>query len=111
MRCPKCFHTLQVTGQARLETLLEHVSDPNGIPSMKDVYGCVNTKCEKHHSGRWDEWGASYGSRGEALFSYEWNYHHVWKHWNKFVTYPLIRLRVRIFGESESYKRHFGSTK
>ena len=41
MFCPYCGSPLIKTGsQKRMETLSEHVSDPNGIPSLKDEYIC-----------------------------------------------------------------------
>lgn len=61
MRCPFCFHKIVVTHQARLETLVEHVSDPNGEPSLKDAYQCVNLFCKMWKSCAWDESGDFYG--------------------------------------------------
>lgn len=41
MFCPYCGSPLIKSGnQKRMETLSEHVSDPNGIPSLKDEYIC-----------------------------------------------------------------------
>lgn len=51
--CPVCEQELAVTHQDRYEDLSEHVSNPNGRPSMKDGYQCVNKKCfvsESHYA-------------------------------------------------------------
>lgn len=41
MFCPYCGSPLVKSGnQKRMETLSEHVSDPNGTPSLKDEYVC-----------------------------------------------------------------------
>ena len=48
MKCPSCESELVVIGQARLETICEHVCDPNGIPSMKNEYKCSNISCDTH---------------------------------------------------------------
>ena len=60
-RCPVCYDELKVTGQARLETLNEHISDPNGTSSMKDKYECVNVGCLAFiHKAFWNEDGEYY---------------------------------------------------
>jgi hypothetical protein len=45
IKCPCCDSILAVTHQERYQDLCEHVSDPNGTPSMKNGYQCPNTKC------------------------------------------------------------------
>lgn len=41
MFCPYCGHPLVKSGkQRRLQTLYEHVTNPNGTPSLKDEYIC-----------------------------------------------------------------------
>ncbi len=45
MRCPCCEKPLEVTHRERYQDLSEHVSNPNGDPSMKDGYQCVNKYC------------------------------------------------------------------
>jgi len=45
MKCPCCKSELIVTGQERIEDISEHVCDPNGTPSLKDVYTCSNGDC------------------------------------------------------------------
>lgn len=40
--CPVCKSKLVVTHRDRYEDLSEHVSNPNGTPSMKDGYQCTN---------------------------------------------------------------------
>ena len=60
-RCPVCYENLIVTGQARLETLDEHISNPNGTPLMKDKYECVNVDCLAFiHKAFWNEDGEYY---------------------------------------------------
>ena len=45
--CPVCRTKLVITHRGRYEDLAEHVSDPNGTPSMKDGYQCTNVDwCE-----------------------------------------------------------------
>lgn len=43
--CPVCEEELVVTHQDRYQDLSDHVSNPNGKPSLKDGYQCVNKKC------------------------------------------------------------------
>jgi len=45
MRCPCCEKPLEVTHRSRYEDTMEHVSNPNGKPSMKDGYQCSNEFC------------------------------------------------------------------
>ena len=40
--CPCCLAPLVVTHQGRYEDIGDHVSNPNGTPSMKDGYQCLN---------------------------------------------------------------------
>lgn len=45
--CPVCKSPLVVTHTGRYEDLSEHVSNPNGNPSLKDGYQCTNVDwCE-----------------------------------------------------------------
>lgn len=60
MKCPSCNSTLEITGQERLETLGEHVSNPNGTPSLKPTYQCVNANCKCFRAFMWDEYGDFY---------------------------------------------------
>ena len=64
MLCPSCKTFLEVTGQERLETLTEHCFDPNGVPSLKDVYECLNPKCGCFTVCMWDYEGAVYTQKG-----------------------------------------------
>lgn len=43
--CPCCEKELVITHQGRYESLDEHVSNPNGTPSLKDAYQCTNEYC------------------------------------------------------------------
>jgi len=51
MFCPVCKGQIEVIGKKRLETLTEHVSDPNGTPYMKNVWKCSNKYCVTHRVG------------------------------------------------------------
>lgn len=45
--CPVCKSKLEITHRDRYQDLSEHVSNPNGKPSMKDGYQCLNVDwCE-----------------------------------------------------------------
>ena len=58
MYCPFCGHRLSATErQERLETLTEHVMDPNGTPSYKTVYKC---SCKPSRYTMWNYLGESY---------------------------------------------------
>ena len=74
MLCPICRTELIVTGQERLETLSEHVCDPNGEPSLKDKYECPNRECVAFGELCWNDWGERYGGGfnfPEELFIYK----------------------------------------
>lgn len=60
MLCPICKSVLVVTGQERLETLDEHVCDPNGEVCLKDKYECVNKRCSAYNRIMWEEGGDLY---------------------------------------------------
>ncbi|KKK69100.1 hypothetical protein LCGC14_2937450 [marine sediment metagenome] len=65
-RCPVCYDKLKVTGQARLETLNEHIWDP-----MKDKYECVNVDCPAFiHKAFWNEDGEYYIRDFKAKISF-----------------------------------------
>jgi len=46
MKCPVCKTELVQWKQLRLETLNEHVSNPNGTPSLKTAYHCPVDSCK-----------------------------------------------------------------
>lgn len=48
LKCPCCNTTLVVTHQDHYQDLIEHVSNPNGQPSLKDGYQCKNEECIAH---------------------------------------------------------------
>ena len=50
MKCPFCTAELIPGPMERYETLLEHVSDPNGEPSMRITYIC---KCSTSENCFW----------------------------------------------------------
>lgn len=45
IKCPCCQKDLEITHRERYEDLGEHVCDPNGTPSLKDGYQCMNKYC------------------------------------------------------------------
>jgi hypothetical protein len=45
MKCPHCNSPMVEREIDRFETLCEHVSDPNGEPSIKQSYGCSRPGC------------------------------------------------------------------
>jgi len=49
--CPICKSELKPSSIKRVETLSEHVTNPNGIPSEKQLYNCPNDKCKSHLYG------------------------------------------------------------
>ena len=64
MKCPCCKKELIIGGQKRLETLSEHVFDPNGNPSLKDFYICNNFLCDcSALRVMWDQWGGFYAGK------------------------------------------------
>jgi hypothetical protein len=65
--CPFCKGSLMVTHQDRYEDLAEHVCDPNGTPSMKDGYDCLNEECLAYGTHTWVESGEYYMSRPKDI--------------------------------------------
>lgn len=63
--CPFCGEPLVKRGQKRLQTLEEHVYDPNMTPSLKDAMYCENTECENGKYFCWN--GGRFG--GEAFMN------------------------------------------
>lgn len=62
MLCSLCKSDLIVNGQARLETLGEHICCPDEDPYMKNRYVCSNDSCTSHlHKICWNEDGEQYG--------------------------------------------------
>lgn len=68
MRCPICKSELIVTGQERLETLLEHVSNPNGTPCLKNKFECSNESCSSKNVVFWNEGGELYIHKNENAY-------------------------------------------
>ena len=61
MRCPCCEKELIVTHRDRYQDQSEHVSNPNGTPSMKDGYQCLDQYCIANNLGAtWIEDGEIY---------------------------------------------------
>jgi len=57
MNCPFCGDILKIGGMKRIETLIEHVSDPNSEPTEKVFYVC---ECGETENCFWDEFGDFY---------------------------------------------------
>mgnify|MGYP005621057575 CR=1 FL=1 len=58
MLCPVCKTELFVVEHLRLQNLSEHVSNPEGLPSLKGVYQCPKDDCiASEDSLRWDSEG------------------------------------------------------
>jgi hypothetical protein len=72
MNCPLCKTELvRLPNQERYQDLLEHVLDPNGEPSMKDLYTCPNDSCEMHTmESHWGYTGEWYRTRKGSTVSY-----------------------------------------
>lgn len=60
MLCPVCKGEVVVTGQAKLETLNEHVSCME--PTIKDKYECSNNTCPTKGIVFWNQYGELYTS-------------------------------------------------
>jgi hypothetical protein len=60
MKCPICHTELVITGQARLETLEEHVCGSGREVSLKDKYECPEKNCLAHGIYCWNEMGEEY---------------------------------------------------
>lgn len=58
LKCPKCKNELIRDGYSRYQNLIEHVSEPNRTPSMKEEYRC-KYKCYPHRVF-WDCYGDVY---------------------------------------------------
>lgn len=66
MKCPNCKRKLLISGYSEYESLIEHVTDPNGLRSTKPEYRCVKTinlipffRCYPRRIF-WDEFGDVY---------------------------------------------------
>jgi hypothetical protein len=70
--CPFCLDELRVTHQERYQDLSEHVSNPNGKPSLKDGYECLNKECLAFGTHAWIEDGEVFSSRPQSLDWKEW---------------------------------------
>ncbi len=99
MKCPICRGLLEVTGQERLETLDEHVCNPNGEISMKDVYQCVNKDCIAKHDGLvWNSEGDlySYNVKGHKEYPF------IDNNDGPFGSY-MRKARVEIYKKDENF--------
>lgn len=62
-KCPSCRQLLEEAGPKPLETLSEHVSNPNGPVSLKMSYRCSGAECPTREAGIiWNSDGERYGS-------------------------------------------------
>ena len=62
-KCPFCKSPLYISETKRIQTLIDHVSDPNGDGSMQEIYACSNKECKSNESDvliRWDWYGDLY---------------------------------------------------
>lgn len=64
--CPFCGQPLVEKGKKRLETMCEHVSNPNGTPSEKPALYCVNPECKFGKVWLWN--GKSFFDDGGETF-------------------------------------------
>lgn len=70
MCCPFCGHPLVKRGSKRLETMSEHVCDPNGTPSEKPAYYCENEECRYKDVFLWNGNRSEFDvDAGEAFFN------------------------------------------
>jgi len=60
MLCPVCKTKLTCTGQAKLETLDEHIFCET--PSLKDKFECLNANCSTYNHVYWNKMGEYYNS-------------------------------------------------
>ncbi len=61
MKCPKCKRKIVITGYSRYQNLIEHVSNPNGLPNIKPEYRCSRTFINCYPKRIfWDEFGDVY---------------------------------------------------
>lgn len=61
LKCPVCKKDLEEWEERRLQTLDEHICDPNGIPSLKMSYRCPDESCMTRQQGVfWNEDGELY---------------------------------------------------
>lgn len=64
MYCPVCRMGLEVVDRLRLQTLHEHVANPNAEPAFKDAYECLNSNCQTNGKAMWNYLGEFYTHRG-----------------------------------------------
>jgi len=72
LHCPYCKGELKITHQERYQDLSEHVSDPNGTPSMKDGYVCLNQACIAYETHTWISDGDYFTKRPKDIPYREW---------------------------------------
>lgn len=59
-KCPLCHEELVPNGFQRIETLMDHVCDPNGEGSFQETFACPNRKCSSHGVVFYDNYGEVY---------------------------------------------------
>ena len=72
LKCPFCKGDLKITHQERYQDLIEHVSQPNAQPSLKDGYECLNVACLAFGTFNWIEDGDYFSTRPEGFTYREW---------------------------------------
>ena len=71
MMCPKCQTSIVPRERIRVQSLSEHVYDPNGEPSLKQVYGCLNKNCACFKDKiRWTEDGERFGGKYDVDYKF-----------------------------------------
>lgn len=73
LKCPFCYSDLKVTHQEHYQDLSEHVCNPNGRPSLKDGYDCLNQECLAFGTFSWIEDGEYYIKRPAELDYKDWD--------------------------------------
>ena len=96
MLCPACRNELIITGQEQLETLDEHICNPNGEVSFKDTYECLNKDCQTFQIAMWGPDGELYSNYSRNLSDEEFSKIH-----NQFKNIKYIDNNSGPFGTFE----------
>lgn len=71
MMCPKCQISIVPREQARVQSLSEHICDPNGESTIKQLYGCLNRNCACFKDKiRWTVDGERYGGKYDIDYKF-----------------------------------------
>jgi hypothetical protein len=102
MLCPSCKTKLIVDGQARLETLDEHVSAPNDEVCLKDKYICPNTDCKISSCSYWNEYGEFYCDKFSEIRKLEKDGAFINNNNGPFGSFQR-KINVEIYKKDEEY--------